>query len=288
MQELRAHSGKTGQRHRSGDAAGRGRRLLAAIAAVCTLAASAVQADECGTAQREVWSGPAGAGPVAEAWPLGPGDTMPWGNGTATLLDTEAGPVLEALLPEGSVNPGNPDAPEGGVGLRLRLPGPGFVEGCLVYELRFEDGFDFGRGGKLPGLAGGRDNTGCATRTDRGFSTRMMWGARGNAMFYAYFADRTTRCGTVMASGRAFFEPGRWHRYAQRVRLNRPGQADGVVEFWIDGVHIATLADLEIRADAAHRIDRVFVQTFFGGSSLDRASPRTQTLQMRGFSFRVP
>lgn len=259
-------------------------RLMAAL--VLTLVAG-IAAAECGPAQREVWSGPARAGRVAEGWPMGPRDGMPWGAGTATIRAGNAGPVLAVRFPEGSINPGNPDAPEGGIGLRLRFPPPAFVEGCLGYELQFEAGFDFGLGGKLPGLFGGRRNTGCAPMTDLGFSTRHSWGRRGNASLYAYLAERTTRCGTGMGGGRVFFEPGRWYRIAQYLRLNRPGHADGAITIWIDGEEIAAFDGLEIRASADQRIEGVMIESFFGGSSPDRASPADQSLLLRRFSFHV-
>ncbi len=47
---------------------------------------------------------------------------------------------------------------EGGGQFRVNLPPR--AEYYLSYMLQFRDGFDFAKGGKLPGLCGGRSNTG--------------------------------------------------------------------------------------------------------------------------------
>lgn len=67
----------------------------------------------------------------------------------------------EALYPEGSINPGNKTVPAGGFGFYLRGP-PEFAhalnhpatgaEVVFGYDVLFEEGFDFRKGGKLPGI----------------------------------------------------------------------------------------------------------------------------------------
>lgn len=53
--------------------------------------------------------------------------------------------------------------------LRARL---NYMCGCRV---RFSDGYDFRRGGKLMGLCSGECKTGCMASADQ-MSTRIMWG----------------------------------------------------------------------------------------------------------------
>ena len=55
----------------------------------------------------------------------------------------------------------------------------GFGSLLLEYEIAFDETFDWVKGGKLPGLRGGLDSTGCSGGNepagDACFSTRLMW-----------------------------------------------------------------------------------------------------------------
>ena len=74
-------------------------------------------------------------------------------------------PAWEALFPQGSINPGNKTAPHGGFGFYVRGPAafaqalkqlgdePGApAEVVLNYDVLFEEGFEWVKGGKLPGI----------------------------------------------------------------------------------------------------------------------------------------
>lgn len=69
------------------------------------------------------------------------------------------------------------------------------VQACeLEYRLRFDEGFDFVKGGKLPGLCGGPDTItgGDACDGTRGWSVRLMWrrNGRGQVSFEVEAAVR--------------------------------------------------------------------------------------------------
>jgi hypothetical protein len=74
------------------------------------------------------------------------------------------------------------DASDGGFQVYLaRSRGP-VDEAWLSYRLRFPDGFDFVKGGKLPGLFGGTVTSGRHIPDGtNGFSTRYMWRPTGSA-----------------------------------------------------------------------------------------------------------
>jgi hypothetical protein len=54
----------------------------------------------------------------------------------------------------------------------------------LSYEIAFEAGFDWVKGGKLPGLRGGLNSTGCSGGNQANgqdcFSFRVMWRENGS------------------------------------------------------------------------------------------------------------
>ncbi|WP_306142842.1 polysaccharide lyase [Roseibium sp. MMSF_3412] len=227
-----------------------------------------------------LWSAPASNGSVASGWPLTPDDELLWGDENTQIV-AAATPVLVTSFPAGSINPRNRVAPKGGVGFHARFAPA--QEGCLSYDIRFEPGFEFNKGGKLPGLFGGKNFTGCTRDTGSGFSTRLMWGNNGTAFLYAYFADRTTKCGEVIGSGIVYFEPGRWHRVQQWVRLNDPGVANGSVSLKIDDTILLEASGRRLTSGAS--IEGVAFETFFGGSTAEWASPSKQVLEFRNFRF---
>ncbi|CAE6455221.1 unnamed protein product [Rhizoctonia solani] len=73
-------------------------------------------------------------------------------------------------------------------------------EFTLGYSIFFESGFDFVRGGKLPGLYGGTSNDEAAScsggrHAATCFSTRFMWRDQGAAELYAYLpSDPDNKC----------------------------------------------------------------------------------------------
>ena len=79
--------------------------------------------------------------------------TVPGGDGSSQ--------AWEALYLRGSINPGNKTAPHGGFGFYMRGPAPfsdalkGLSPGDEVafgYDVLFEEGFEWVKGGKLPGI----------------------------------------------------------------------------------------------------------------------------------------
>lgn len=236
------------------------------------------------------WRAPLRAGAVEEAWPLKGADRPGWGDGNARVIESEQGLVLEVRYPEGSINPGNDRAPEGGLGFWDRIYAGDRQAGCLSYQVKFERGFRWAKGGKLPGLWGGGAVGGCARRRDLGFSTRYMWTRSGDGFLYSYFADRKARCGEAIFPPRSNpieFETGRWHKIEQLVILNTPGKHDGVLKVWFNGELMIDRRRVRYRDRAKVKIDGLMFSTFFGGASRGNASPREQRTWFRGFEYRA-
>jgi hypothetical protein len=91
-----------------------------------------------------------------------------------------SGPVLEVTYPAGSLHL------DGGMQLYSlwnTTDGSSFNSMLLSYELAFDEGFDWVKGGKLPGLRGGPNPDGCSGGNEPNgtdcFSTRLMWRTNG-------------------------------------------------------------------------------------------------------------
>ncbi|WP_045876786.1 polysaccharide lyase [Pseudofrankia sp. DC12] len=177
----------------------------------------------------------------------------------------------------------NEDAPTGGAQVYLLLKsGPTDVL-HLSYRIRFPLGFQFNKGGKLPGLFGG-DHVAGGNIPDgsNGLSTRYMWRAGGAGEVYAYLPSSQVH-GTNIGTGSWSFPPGQWVTMQQRVRLNTPGKADGSITVWMDGRQALRVDNLLFRDSASLQIDGLFFSTFFGGADTTWASPTDQYADFADF-----
>lgn len=169
-----------------------------------------------------------------------------------------------------------------------------YEELILSYRVKFENGFDFVRGGKLPGLAGGTAPTG-STQADgtNGWTGRLMWrtdfeGVSGqpeqlvsNAISYAKYTDSGFD-GTgrdedkeywVESDGsRTVLQSGVWYEITQRVKMNTPNQRDGILQVFLDGELVLDQNDVLFRTVDTFSIDQMYFSTFFGGNEDWRTS----------------
>lgn len=172
----------------------------------------------------------------------------------------------------------------------------GYEEAYCSYRVKFCAGFDFVRGGKLPGLAGGSAPSGSAPADGiRGWAGRLMWrtdfqGETGEPeqlvsgmISYAKHVNSGFD-GTGRQEDEVFwFEPdgqrtevvaNRWYHIRQRIVMNTPGVRDGIQQLWIDGRLVLEEFDLQWRDTPDLKIDRFFFSTFFGGGEAWRTSKR--------------
>lgn len=213
--------------------------------------------------------GPLANGNPDQAWMALPVVHL-WGLDNAGVVQEDGRAILQVRYPEGSINPGRRDAPRGGLGFFLPVPGAHDArEICLSYEVRFPDGFAFARGGKLPGLYGGDAPRGGATDRMEGFSARLMWREAGAGELYLYAPDQAQPYGQSLGRAHFYFRPGHWTQVVEHLR---PG-VDGHLRLLIDGAEVTSfLGRLPVGSAAG-----LMMSTFFGGSSPDWASPRDQS-----------
>lgn len=151
----------------------------------------------------------------------------------------------------------------------------------LRYYLRFDPGFDFVKGGKLPGLAGGKGNTGGHKPNGLdGWSARIMWRPDGKIVQYVYYPDQPGEYGEdfVWDYGGCprFFKSGKWHCVETFVQMNTPGKKDGIIRSWLDGDKALEITGLRFRDIPDIKIDKLEFETFFGGGDASWATPRDQ------------
>lgn len=198
--------------------------------------------------------------------------------GRATIVDEGGNRFLRVAYPDGKF--GNDEA---GAQWVLSLGSNAAEELYVSYRVRFVGNFDFVRGGKLPGLAGGAGNTGGnKPNGSDGWSGRMMWRSGGEAVQYVYHPDQPTIYGEDFDWNRAF-PPNTWVTVETRIRMNTPGQRDGVVQSWMNGQQVLNRTDVRFRDTPDFAIDQFRFETFFGGNSAEWAPSKDELIDFDDF-----
>ncbi|MFK7769799.1 MAG: nitrous oxide reductase family maturation protein NosD [Mariniblastus sp.] len=182
-------------------------------------------------------------------------------------------------------------------------------EVVLSYRVKFKTGFDFVRGGKLPGLAGGTAPTGSTSANGvNGWTGRMMWrtdftGVSGqpeqttaNGISYAKYTDsgpaqdgedEDKNYWNNPDSSIVTLQSGVWYKITQRVKMNQPGVSDGILQIWLDDVLVLDEQDKLFRLTSELSIDQMYFSTFFGGGSSWQTS-KDETVYFDDFEFVRP
>jgi hypothetical protein len=196
--------------------------------------------------------------------------------------------------------------PAGGVGPRetgTQFPivfddMPGIIDGIfnelyLRYYVKFEEGFDFRLGGKLPGFMGGgkswRKSGGKQPNGKNGWTLRFMWRGKGKIVVYAYVPKSkngkwgSDRYGQDIDCD-FFAEPGKWHCIEQYVNVGTPNTDNGKLKVWIDGVERLDISDMRFWdvENKYGRIGGIYFSTFHGGSNETWAPQVTSYAQYDG------
>jgi len=187
---------------------------------------------------------------------------------------------------------------------------PSANEVVFSYSAFFEEGFQFARGGKMPGLFGGTSfetakscSGGKQDGREECFSARLMWRAEGAGEAYNYYPTSVQQgngycenkpksvCdqnfGDSIGRGSFTWASGQWTTVAQHLRLNDVGQSNGEQEIFVNGKSVLHLTGLQIAVKPDTKIYGIMAQTFFGGSDSSWASPRDQNIWFKDFSMAV-
>ena len=141
------------------------------------------------------------------------------------------------------------------------------------YRIRFSDDFDFVKGGKLPGLAGGKATAGLKRPSGDGWTARYMWRRYGDLVLYLYHMDQRNKQGDDLSLDvRA--TPGKWLKLTQIVTVNSDNQSDGRIRVWVDDKLVLDRKNLRLQKDGKAPVNRFYFSTFFGGQGADWAPRR--------------
>lgn len=149
------------------------------------------------------------------------------------------------------------------------------------YYLRFPEGFPNSGKGKLPGPAGiysssARGNI-PSTAAKPGWSARMFFSPNYDERdadqtrigSYLYHLDQETKHGDLWLWDEAVatLQHGQWYCVEGFVQMNTPGDADGILAGWVDGVEAFSKSGIRYRraSEPAIAIESFWFDVYFGG-----------------------
>lgn len=172
-----------------------------------------------------------------------------------------------------------------GLDLRYLLGGNGKAEPEEIYfryYLRFGNDWNpYRDGGKMPGIAGTYGKAGWGMRKSDGYNG---WTVRGSFAkrpadatnvaglttlgSYAYHADMKDSSGDPWAwndgvSG--VVENNRWYAIEQYVKLNTPGETNGIFRAWVDGHQVFEKTNIRFRHVPSLKIETIWFNVYHGG-----------------------
>jgi hypothetical protein len=154
---------------------------------------------------------------------------------------------------------------------------------ALTYSVRFPVGFQFIKGGKMPGLYGGVEPFSGGSHNANGWSMRLMWRTGGAGEVYSYTAN-TTGYGDEYGKGSFFWQAdGQWHTVTERVTINSPGQSNGTVTLAYDGKQVISQNGIDV-TNRAVPVNGLFFSTFYGGHDKTWAPTANESIDFTNFS----
>ena len=149
------------------------------------------------------------------------------------------------------------------------------------YNVLFENGFEWSKGGKLPGLRGGNkiiSTTGCVRpQPINAWSFRLMWGPMGTITMYTYDQKRNEQnipCGISNYSKVPVLSIGKWINIKIYMKVNNQ-QNKGVAKLVINNKLISYRSNITW-CPLNTTIDHIYFSTFYGGDDISWA-PRNST-----------
>ncbi len=175
------------------------------------------------------------------------------------------------------------------IGCNWKIPFPKQVESAtLSYKVFFQDGFDFVKGGKLPGLAGGTGNTGGLVPNGYdGWSVRFMFKERGSICAYLYSAVMEGQFGDkkfLKHDGElVYLKTGSWNTITLTLIMNNPDKENGIVLSKVNSYDTLTLNSVCFRKTPDLKIDHLLFSCFMGGDDSSYSPKQDQFLLFKNF-----
>lgn len=198
-------------------------------------------------------------------WHIAHEDSFGWENGLL-VNDLEQGRVLKVLHKSASscakITPHN----IGGLQFFNNFRDK-YNNLSLEYSVKFQDGFRFCRGGRLPGLYGGEiiSETQVPNGTN-GFLSKLGWTSNGFGELILNLPPVNGQNSWYYTGGNWRFTPGKWHTIKQELYLNNKDDKNGYARITFDGKEVILINDLYFRASNDIKIKGFAFTNYYGES----------------------
>ncbi len=169
--------------------------------------------------------------------------------------------------------------------LRFYLPkdslgssqGGGIIKSSIVkksnysfsFDIRFDAEFPWSKGGKIPGLSGGKGYTGgMPAWNGDGFSIRIMWREGGRLIPYVYHMDQPGRYGDTFGATIGYLNSKKTFNIKYWVQLNNGNKKNGILKIFIDNTLKFEKRNIRFKNDES-KIDTAHISVFPGGGTDD-------------------
>ncbi|OFY70536.1 MAG: hypothetical protein A2Y71_14535 [Bacteroidetes bacterium RBG_13_42_15] len=177
------------------------------------------------------------------------------------------------------------------IGSNCKIPFSGSAENAVLsYKVLFQAGFEFVKGGKLPGLGGGAGNSGGEVPTGYdGWSVRFMFKERGTICAYLYHARMKGQFGDKLFlrynGEHVLLNTGSWNTITMSLAMNDPEKDNGIVKVKVNGIEADELDPVCFRKTADLKIDQLFFSCFMGGDDDSYSPGQDQFIMFKDFEI---
>lgn len=225
-----------------------------------------------------------------------------WGKEWRSIVDDPTGTgtkCLKVIYPKDSYANG---VLKGGSGFYVYPINGSITNASFEYEVYFPTNFDWVKGGKLPGIFGGRQSCSGGDSAEDCFSARFMWGKNGNGYPYLYLPKSASHltefcsytgdvtCSQSMGfpfNETAYFTKNQWYKIKEYIELNTPGKPDGVLKVWVNGERKVNYNKIIWRKYDSVKISGIIFSTFFGGSTESWKTPVETYTLYKNFKYYI-
>ena len=116
-----------------------------------------------------------------------------------------------------------------------------------------------------------------------------MWKRDGAIVQYTYHPDQSQNLPygdefPWKSGGRQYhFTPGIWYHLEVRIVMNTPGENNGIIQSWLNGVKMLDKQNIRFRDVAGLSIDIDYFSTFFGGGDRSWAASKDEYVYFDDF-----
>ena len=146
----------------------------------------------------------------------------------------------------------------------------------LEFDVKFDENFEFIKGGKLHGLGPNQVMSGGKGTASDGWSARIIFLQDGGVGIYYYHQDQKGNFGTSIKANNFNFELNRYYRVRMELTLNSVAQSsDGSIELFIDDKRLIEKNGIRFRAvEGDEALITTFLFSTFHGGSTDAWAPK--------------